>query len=95
MSSFPQTRASQKSQNLSFPEKNSVRKQGDQIGRILLFTLSFLKLQKKSTFWCYFFPSIDYLLSLTKMGWATLGAISSQTHLVTLFPNLFYSHSVK
>jgi hypothetical protein len=42
------------------------------------------KLQKYANNFVYFFHGKIYLLILTKMGWATFWATSSQTYLVTL-----------
>jgi hypothetical protein len=53
------------------------------IGR--LFTMGSLKkITEGARILATFFCGISYVFSLTKMGWATVRAIFSQTHLVTL-----------
>jgi hypothetical protein len=64
--------------------------QGDQIGRIFAqwaivsFGQFFWKITELSHILCYFFLSINCVLNLTKMRWATFWAIFKQTHLVAL-----------
>jgi hypothetical protein len=65
--------------------------QGDQIGRIFAqraigYYGQFFSENYRSGphFLSTFSKSNDYVLILTKMGWATFWAIFSQTHLVTL-----------
>jgi hypothetical protein len=67
-----------------------LEQQGDQIGRIsllgpLFFGQFLLKTKDCANFWASFFPSEkNCALILAKKGWATLWAIFSLTHLVTL-----------
>jgi hypothetical protein len=52
-------------------------------GRLFTFG-SFLKYKSSPKFYATFILSIEYVLILTKMGWAKIWAKFSQTHLVTL-----------
>jgi hypothetical protein len=58
-------------------------KQGDQIGRIVVYWAIILSGQFLSlNFWTTYFQNKICVLMLTKMGWATFWAIFSQIHLV-------------
>jgi hypothetical protein len=64
--------------------QNFGHKQGDQIGRLFAL-VRFLKITELThIFVPLIFLSINYVLNLTKTGWATCWAIFSQTHLATL-----------
>jgi hypothetical protein len=72
----------------------SATRQGDKIGRvfadwaIVYFGLLFENYKSRPNYWATFFHGE----TCEKTGWATVWAISSQTHLVTLStPHIYFS----
>jgi hypothetical protein len=68
------------------------KKQGDQIGRFfaywaIVYFGRFIDTDRSGPSFCAFPHGSGHVLFLTKHGWATFWANSSQTHLVTLPTN--------